>query len=119
MMKKLLFIVIITVLGCTALQAKKHINGIGNWRVKVSTRVPASTPFDIYYEGNILFIHANIDLENIIIEVKDSSNKIIYLDLASIQANDEHLFTLENAPSGEYTIEIKSGENYIIGYFKL
>ena len=118
-MKKLLFIVIIAVLGCTALQAKKHISGKGIWKEKVSTRVPIPTPFDIYYEGNILFIHANIDLENIIIEVKDSFNKTIYLDLTCIQANDEHSFILENTPSGEYTIEIKSGENYIIGYFKL
>jgi hypothetical protein len=54
-----------------------------------------------------------------IIEVKDSFNKTIYLDLTSIQANNEHVFTLENISSGEYIIEIKSGENYIIGCFIL
>ena len=102
-MKKLLFIAIIAVLGCTALQAKNRIRiKRESWEVKASTRVPIS-----------------IDLENIIIEVKDSFNKTIYLDLTSIQANNEHVFTLENISSGEYIIEIKSGENYIIGCFIL
>lgn len=119
-MKKLLFIAIIAVLGCTALQAKNHIRiKRESWEVKASTRVPISTPLNLYYEGSTLFIHANIDLENIIIEVKDSFNKTIYLDLTSIQANNEHVFTLENISSGEYIIEIKSGENYIIGCFIL
>ena len=112
-MKKLLFIAIIAVLGCTALQAKNRIRiKRESWEVKASTRVPISTPLNLYYEGSTLFIHANIDLENIIIET-------IYLDLTSIQANNEHVFTLENISSGEYIIEIKSGENYIIGCFIL
>ena len=119
-MKKLLFIAIIAVLGCTALQAKNRIRiKRESWEVKASTRVPISTPLNLYYEGSTLFIHANIDLENIITEVKDSFNKTIYLDLTSIQANNEHVFTLENISSGEYIIEIKSGENYIIGCFIL
>ena len=97
-MKKLLFIAIIAVLGCTALQAKNRIRiKRESWEVKASTRVPISTPLNLYYEGSTLFIHANIDLENIIIDV----------------------FTLENISSGEYIIEIKSGENYIIGCFIL
>ena len=109
-MKKLLFIAIIAVLGCTALQAKNRIRiKRESWEVKASTRVPISTPLNLYYEGSTLFIHANIDLEN----------KTIYLDLTSIQANNEHVFTLENISSGEYIIEIKSGENYIIGCFIL
>ena len=84
-MKKLLFIAIIAVLGCTALQAKNRIRiKRESWEVKASTRVPISTPLNLYYEGSTLFIHANIDLENIIIEVKDSFNKTIYLDLTSI-----------------------------------
>ena len=113
-MKKLLFIAIIAVLGCTALQAKNRIRiKRESWEVKASTRVPISTPLNLYYEGSTLFIHANIDLE------KDSFNKTIYLDLTSIQANNEHVFTLENISSGEYIIEIKSGENYIIGCFIL
>ena len=90
-MKKLLFIAIIAVLGCTALQAKNRIRiKRESWEVKASTRVPISPPLNLYYEGSTLFIHANIDLENIIIEVKDSFNKTIYLDLTSIQANNEH-----------------------------
>lgn len=119
-MKKLLFIALFAILGCVVLQARNPIMvKKGHWESKASTRAPISTPFDLYYEGSTLFIHANIDLENIIIEVKDSFNKTICLDLTSIQANDEHVFTLENISSGEYIIEIKSGKNYIIGCFIL
>ena len=49
-MKKLLFIAIIAVLGCTALQAKNRIRiKRESWEVKASTRVPISTPLNLYY----------------------------------------------------------------------
>ena len=48
-MKKLLFIAIIAVLGCTALQAKNRIRiKRESWEVKASTRVPISTPLNLY-----------------------------------------------------------------------
>ena len=51
-MKKLLFIAIIAVLGCTALQAKNRIRiKRESWEVKASTRVPISPPLNLYYEG--------------------------------------------------------------------
>ena len=118
-MKKLLFIAIIAVLGCTALQAKNRIRiKRESWEVKASTRVPISPPLNLYYEGSTLFIHANIDLENIIIEVKDSFNKTIYLTLQVFK------LTMNMIYSGKYIFrriyyQIKSGENYIIGCFIL
>lgn len=118
-MKKLLFIVFLAVLGHTVIQARTQISGKGRWKTKVTTRVPESTPFDLYYEGSTLFIHANMNLENITIEVKDNFNKTIYLNTINIQANDEYVFTLGNIPFGRYSIEIKSGDNYIIGTFIL
>lgn len=118
-MKKLLFIVFLAVLGHTVIQARTQISGKGHWLKEESNRTPIFDPFNLYYEGSTLFIHANINLENITIEVKDNFNKTIYLNTINIQANDEYVFTLGNIPFGRYSIEIKSGDNYIIGTFML
>lgn len=119
-MKKLLFIILFAALGCSMLQAMRRVNiKKKSWRVTASTRAPIESPFELYYEGNMIYIYANIDVPNLEVEVKDTSGKTVYSDFTHIKAGEESTFTLENVLPGEYTLEIKSGENYIIGWFMI
>lgn len=119
-MKKLLFIILFAALGCSMLQAKKHVNvKKESWRTTASTRVPMESPVELYYEENMIYVCANMNLENLDIEVKDASGTTIYSNFTDISAGEEYTFALENVSPGEYTIEIKSGENYIIGCFMI
>lgn len=70
-------------------------------------------------EGDVIFISCDLPLQNVQVAVKDAIGDIIYTNTISIPAKGHYSFSLDNAESGSYILEVTIGDSYYYGYFTL
>lgn len=71
----------------------------------------------LYIENNKLYIASEFQLENISIQIKDLSGGILYSTVTTILPGTNFPVSLDNITTGNYLIELRQGDNYLVGYF--
>lgn len=76
----------------------------------------SGTPY-LYIENSILYITSKFQLDNVSIQIKDLSGNILYSTVTTILPETSDPVSLENITEGNYLIELRQGDNYLIKYF--
>lgn len=85
------------------------------WRLE-GDRSISGTPY-LYIENSILYITSKFQLDNVSIQIKDLSGNILYSTVTTILPETSYPVSLENITEGNYLIELRQGDNYLIKYF--
>lgn len=68
-------------------------------------------------DENTIYIYTEKQLDNLSIEIKDLSGKVVYSTVTTIPAETEYPTTINMLPQGEYFFTITQGSKYIIAKF--
>lgn len=116
-MKQLITTLFLVICGvfCTQNMFADRIPTKGKWGPQdIKSLFPAPPTASI--EGNILTIEFASPLENLTIQVKDISGKIVYEESVSATSPEAYSIPL-NVESGEYTLVLAHRYGYLTGSF--
>lgn len=111
MKNRFVSLLMVGVLCCTCLFAKRVPVHIARWDLKKRS---VDLPLSVSHEENIISIYSEVPLPDLNITILDLNGLVVYSDNISVEAGVEYMLPLEIG-QGDY--EIRIGDSF--GYFSL
>lgn len=115
---RFLLLIIVCAIQCGMLEAKERqiTVDISEWEKLERSLSNAPT---LYHDGNTIYIHSDLPLQNMEVTVSGVSGCIVYEGVLSVGMDQTISFTFDRVGDEEYMIEISHGRKYLYGWFEL
>lgn len=115
MKKQVLFSLLFSLLTLISADAQTFFTIENNWH-NTSNKDLHSPLLSI--EKGQLTISSDKTIEGLCIKIKDTTGHLISQEEICLVANFPHLIPTETLSPGKYLVEIRKGDNYILGYLE-
>lgn len=114
-----LFVLILTLLPCIEVKAAMHKENLpmeGEFDERDARSINPTEPVQAFLDNNMVYVEFYAYIPNVIIQMKDSNNNIIYTKTCS--ALEVEMISLAGLESGSYTLELTTERGgYMYGTF--
>lgn len=115
MKKQVLFSLLFSLLTLISADAQTFFTIENNW--KNTSNKDRNSPL-LSIEKGQLTISSDKTIEGLCIKIKDTTGHLISQEEICLAANSPHLIPTETLSPGKYLVEIRKGDNYILGYLE-
>ncbi|MDD6908835.1 DUF3244 domain-containing protein [Phocaeicola faecicola] len=115
MKKQVLFSLLFSLLTLISADAQTFFTIENNW--KNTSNKDRNSPL-LSIEKGQLTISSDKTIEGLCIKIKDTTGHLISQEEICLAANFPHLIPTETLSPGKYLVEIRKGDNYILGYLE-